>query len=94
MRRGVAYALSRIGGEAKECVPHLIPLLKDPDAEVCRTAVDALYRIGPPFETTAVPHLIPLLKNPDAGVAAGALFTHCTQSVQLRRTPSLISSRC
>jgi len=52
----------------ERAVPHLIPLLKDPD--VRWAAMLALLKIG----DQAVPHLIPLLKDPDPDVRQSAAW--------------------
>ncbi len=74
-RKHAAVTLGQIGPAAKDAVPHLVELLKDPDALVRRAAAGALGMIGAAAKD-AVPHLIDLLKDSDTDVrraAAGAL---------------------
>jgi HEAT repeat protein len=46
VRSNAAFALGRIGAEAKTALPQLVPLLKDSDADVRSNAAEALGRIG------------------------------------------------
>lgn len=57
----VVRALGRIGREAKEAMPHLAPLLSDPDATVRQEAAHALWKIGRHRE--AIPTLIGILEQ-------------------------------
>ena len=58
---------------SEKVVPHLMPLLKDPEFDVRKSAAEALGKIG---SEEVIPHVIPLLKDSDPSVrefAAGAL---------------------
>ena len=66
-------ALGSIGADAKDAVSQLIPLLKNPNANVRRSARFAFSRIGLKAKA-AVPELIPLLKDPNASVRKSAVI--------------------
>src|SRR5205085_4604058 len=72
-RQAAATALGQIGPAAREAVPALTPLLRDPDGDVRSAAFQALGRIGP-AAAAAVPALVEALADPARrGPAAEAL---------------------
>ncbi|NES98056.1 MAG: HEAT repeat domain-containing protein, partial [Desertifilum sp. SIO1I2] len=77
VRRSAAYALGKIGAEAKSAIPALTSALQDPDDSVRRSAASALGRMGAEAKS-AIPALTSALQDPDNSVhvrinAAGAL---------------------
>jgi HEAT repeat protein len=61
VRRSAAFALARIGPEAKEAAPALIVALKDQDAAVRRSAAEALGQIATAlFDTRSTESLVQL----------------------------------
>jgi HEAT repeat protein len=73
VRLNAAFALRKIGAEAKTFVPQLIPLLQNSDANVRVNAVYVLGKIGAEAKT-AVPQLIPLLQDSHATVRVNAVY--------------------
>ena len=67
VRSEAAWALVRIGSEAKSAIPALTELLKDKDGLVRWAAIETLGKIGPEAKT-AVPALTELLKDRDDNV--------------------------
>jgi HEAT repeat protein len=61
-RNAVIHELAKLGPNAKEAIPHLVPLLKDVDDDVRLAAVKTLAAIGPAAAATA-PNLRPLLDD-------------------------------
>jgi len=61
-RRAAAYALGKMGPEAKMAIPALTELLRDKDTEVRQAAAYALGAMGPEANT-AIPALTELLKD-------------------------------
>ena len=52
-RAAAAYAIGRIGPQARESIPALVKALKDPEAMVKRSAAEALNRLlGPDYNQT------------------------------------------
>jgi hypothetical protein len=46
-RRFAAWALGKFGPTAQSATPQLVALLKDPDFQIQRAAIDAVVQIGP-----------------------------------------------
>ena len=69
-RKHAAETLGHLGSAAKDAVPHLVELLKDPEETVRAAAADA-FKIGP-SAAVVVPRLAELLRNPIAGVRGAA----------------------
>jgi HEAT repeat protein len=62
-----AANLGMAGPKAEPAIPHLMPLLKDPNADVRRLAAFALGEIGPPA-SKALPELRAMMRDPDRDV--------------------------
>lgn len=66
--------LAQIGPEARDAVPHLVPLLKRPEPEVRKEAVIALGEIGP-AAAPAVPEIVRILNEDELmGVRYAAAY--------------------
>ncbi len=71
VRLNAAFDLELIGAAA---IPQLIPLLKDPDPKVSRSAIYILGRMGASAQSV-IPQLILLLQDPNPDVRGNAAET-------------------
>jgi HEAT repeat protein len=69
VRYGAVSALQRSGGDLKDALPALLPMLKEGSNFQKRNVILVLGRIGEP----AVPHLLTALKNPDQVIRGAAV---------------------
>ena len=70
-RTGIARVLAEFPADAKEAVPHLLPMLKDVTDFTRLAAVKALDAMGP-AAAAAVPSLLPLLQDDSDDVCEAA----------------------
>src|SRR5262249_33121729 len=65
VRSQAGAALADLGPQAKEAVPELVALLRDPDQGLRFQAAQVLGRIGPEGARAALPRLLEVLKGDD-----------------------------